>query len=549
MKQGVTLLVLMFVMSCGSPESVELQMQGYTKDVAVPQPWFASQLGHLSSASHGGPISLEVVDIEENDRAIAGRLYASYRQAIAAGGRVMVSANMVDAVLKEIFDTILAGLEQAEIGPMSRRQLLESLRAGVEGGVREFLQAAIELDEGVSASPRSRAFLQDPMKSRPIGFYTWTRTLENDFRRDRFLQTPLEPVEREALRKAMNERSRAAYEWWIRYRSVVTNPPMDRHLLQEAGDAERVAFFPRARANEIELMELMRRAGEEVPDDLMGEFLRRIKDGRVDLRPRADSGFFDYQQWALEAYLTAPKNPEGTRVRFGKKYLQRLEESFKTGVTKARESHIKDVAIGMKLASIEPPGPFLPLEPLPSVYARYAEAFDYLRRELARLVDLDKVTTYHPEEPPRSIRCAINEARALCYGLALLACDEIGLQRIGLEGFDAEACLKEARAWMVRFTEDARLARDTRFAVPVFVDVDERGNPAGIHFWGTAGVMMLTVEAEQGGRKKKYWIAVDKFVSFRRPYRAGPLTREEYRRILNRCGTLKEALRELEAAE
>jgi hypothetical protein len=59
--------------------------------------------------------------------------------------------------------------------------------------------------------------------------------------------------------------------------------------------------------------------------------------------------------------------------------------------------------------------------------------------------------------------------------------------------------------------------------------------------------MLTKVKATQeGGRgDQTYWLVTDKFIFFDRPYKAGPLDREEYRRILDGSGTIGEALRKL----
>src|SRR5205085_10419804 len=111
-----------------------------------------------------------------------------------------------------------------------------------------------------------------------------------------------------------------------------------------------------------------------------------IRAGRVSLAPKADSGFYDYQQHALEALLTADKNPEAAKVAFGPKYLKRLEEAFKTGLAKARETHAKQAdVVGATSVHLPPTKPRLFVEPLPTVYLRYGAIYDYLERQVLPL--------------------------------------------------------------------------------------------------------------------------------------------------------------------
>jgi hypothetical protein len=120
---------------------------------------------------------------------------------------------------------------------------------------------------------------------------------------------------------------------------------------------------------------------------------------------------------------------------------------------------------------------------------------------------------------------------------------ELARAGAGVAGVSDAAAAATAADWLKNLDKDRRLARDTRVCVPVnqYVDAQER---VWVQYWGTAGVALTKVKAtpQTGGEDKAYWLVTDKFIFFDRPYKAGPLNREEYRRILDGSGSIGEAL-------
>src|SRR5262249_55331540 len=64
-----------------------------------------------------------------------------------------------------------------------------------------------------------------------------------------------------------------------------------------------VALFPPSSSREIVLCEKLFPLGLPPDANLMKEFIRKIRSGEVDLRPRSDSGWYDYQVYAVETLL------------------------------------------------------------------------------------------------------------------------------------------------------------------------------------------------------------------------------------------------------
>lgn len=542
-------------------------------------PWFVGELESIGPDDRyrDAGFEIDVVPFEDGERELADTILPTYRQAIAYAQKhgshlpIMVSANIVDALKKEVFDSCYAGLDLAiEAGQtphVPRRELFRKLRELVKSDalLDELVRAADLLAEGKSdaANAALAKFLDDPMRSRPIGFYTWNDSLGRIFRRDRLLQTSFKLPDARLATAAAAVRSEAsvekAYRFHAEYLRVMTNPFSGCPPLADSAGFETWALLPACRSNETELQKKVLREERRALFDPMNEMIRRVRDGRLSLAPRSDSGFYDYEQHALEGYLLAPKNPEGKKVTFGAKYMERLEEAFKTGLAKARESHAKDLEAGVAPTSEVPTPaskPQLPLEPLPTVFRRIATAFDFLIAALEALVGgetLDKVRGFHPDGPMRSVRQELREIRALCHGLALIAADEVGLQWSELgaaKGIDEKESVAVAKKWMSDYASDPRVARDARFAVPVAVETDGDGRPVHIHCWGTFGVQFVKVKVRYTRppagvsvtEEAHYLLIADKFLAFKRPYGLGPLTRDEYRAVLGRSKTVGEAM-------
>jgi hypothetical protein len=473
-------------------------------------------------------------------------------------------------------------------------------------GARELEPRFTTQTTPVKATPETVArgglltFKADPILSKPLGFYTWTEQLQAIFTRDRWLQGWFGDDKRAWLVRDgdvypnadqylssgalfntnLTVETRQDYEKLLAFYRRMTNPfsgysALDLETLlpsgktmadavQDAGvrramiaNAQNAkapflkywAILPPSTSPESELFYKLDAAGLLKPgQDRMQVLIDAIRGGQLSLAPTADSGFYAYQQHALEALLKVTQLPEGQKVVFGEKYQKRLEEAFKTGMTKARETHVKqlDLFPAPTSAAPMPQGPAWAVEPLPTYYGRLADGYRFLRTAVLPQFSSSFRASAHVlqdggSEGTETIDEAVDQAEQVMRGISELATAGTGIASVS----DAAAAAKAAD-WLRGIGKDRRLGLDTRVAVPVNQYVDGN-NQAWVQYWGTAGVTLTKVKAtNQGGSgDKTYWLVTDKFIFFDRPYQAGPLNREEYRRILDGSGTLGEALRKL----
>jgi hypothetical protein len=559
------------------------------------------------------------------DALYADYLTALSRAQAAGADRVLPSVNLIDGVTKQINDGLYARLEllleQSQKAAL-RRELYAAFKAGLDAHpgdpewralaarVAAGLQLAgepvtLEGDLSIAQAAALAEFTQDALRSKPIGFYTWRDPLRTIFQADRMLQTrveldkdgvPQDPALRQAALAGQAMAGRPAlvdaYDRVVRFYERMTNPlmgfsptavaalkPAELSWEALAGDpAARRTLYDRLTAGRGEGMvmefsllppsrsvETTLFAEDPPPDgDLMAHFIRRIREGRVSLAPKPDSGFYQYQQHALEALLTPDKNPEGTKITFGEKYLKRLEEAFKTGIAKARETHSKQLGWGPQPVSVPPPPakPRLFVEPVITVYKRYGDMYAFLEKSVLPLFPAETLAAARPlsesGEGDRPVPDEVAAAKRLMYGLYLVGAANLGLAPaadLALTADERAQAIDEAKTWLLHYHQDARLAVDTRVAVPVAVVEPSPGRKV-IRFWGTAGVTLVKVQAEfvqapPGAygtpEPAGYLVAADKFVAFDRPYDKGVLNRDEYRQILDTSTTFDEALKRLQA--
>ena len=541
--------------------------------------------------------ALEARVLEGDDKELSDKLFPSYQKALEELGRkgwyprAMVTVNMADAVGKEIFDSCLAGIHLAlEQDPQtSKQKLLTDLLAALDAKKAALEPAAYQTLHGLLSGalrapqgPRPdddeqlRVFFGNPVLSAPIGFWTWDERLKGIFAQDRLLQWVYSFEKNGAAFDALasllkdSPESARTYGLHAALERKLNNPFSVASPLSPRLEKGEWAFLPFTRSKETDLQNEFAKEGKLLMDP-MEEVIRRLKAGTLSFSVGPDSGYYDYQQSALAAILLADKNPEARKVEFGERYLKRLEEAFKTGMAKARESHVKSLEMfGVRgaLAAGGPDSrltitPFLPLEPLPTAYARYAAGFDFLSKSLRELLGQRELRAYDPLEGPASVWAKLERGRRLFYGLELLAADSLGMARGGfprLEGVDPEVVVQQAKRWVASAAKRAELGRDARFAVPISADLPGT-RPRMIHCWGTAGVYLVKAKAEFRSRPsyaadsdviiepQDYWLPVDKFVAFEVPYEKGPLTREQFRGVLDSSKSLEEALERLKRGE
>ena len=513
--------------------------------------------------------NLQHDDTAELSRALTG-LYPDMHSAMLAaadngcGLSVLPSVDLLDVYGKYTDDRVLAALELELSGgsvlyPGGQQQWLQDLLAAIpldadpaRRNARALLATAIRLGggqavlepqvESIAAGIRSR-FLSDKVHSTVTGFYTQSEELKAVFLRDRLLQTEFgkEPAGSAYFGNAREELDmlaeidralsgsiglRDAYNDLLAVRSAITNPAEDLTLnaLATANGAG-VAIFPHAASTEEGLFNQMPQNYPGTPMDYLRENLLA---GNVDLAPRPDSGWYGYQQYALETLLLPERADEFPKLQLSPSYVLRLDNAFKGTITQRRETHVKELPAAGETASIKFPPlagrPLLNLEPAPTVYLRTARAYRNLGNSLRDLL------LRRPDSGSDQLSWLLTEidsARQRYFALHCLSCNDLG-QPIGINPaeldelelssavppdaeFLASCCVAHdprfseeqqqrigtlcstAADWLVSVgsldqAEAAFLSYDPRVSVPASIRDDV------VHNWSVIGVRLLLLE-------------------------------------------------------
>jgi len=266
---------------------------------------------------------------------------------------------------------------------------------------------------------------------------------------------------------------------------------------------EGVAFFPPSTSREAELYQRLFPLGLPAGANLMKELVGRIRSGEIDLAPRANSGWYDHQVYALETLLLAERGEEHDKLMLTKPYKKRMLEAFEALITKRRETHSRQLEMPKaEAAAPEPPAdlqsvrPRLRVEPCPTFYVRTARSYAFLQNFLASSLGEETLRQLHglKKEGQREpdLNAELTSMRDLFYGLYLVSCEDIGHKPALQESevADPEACYSTAVAWLEKAAQDADLAADTRVAVPVYYD-PQRGT---MRLWVTLGVRLTRLD-------------------------------------------------------
>jgi len=509
---------------------------------------------------------------------------------LAAGGD-FASASMLAQKAKQFDDGLYAAVELAAQcgagGFGGKARLLASLAerlaepgtgptddaiatvlaACTLAGVRLDLPAEFERQ----VQSRLETFLHDELRSKPIGFYTWSEELARIFRGDRLLQTELEGeagIRRLVEAIHADPAARAIYEGALALAARLTNPLVAPDLrgplaARDRGAAEapseRVHFFPPSRSHEAELVKQLY-GSTPIPDgfSLIDEMIRRIRAGTLCLMPAADSGWYDYQTWSLEPLAVPEKTPEASRLKLGDAYRDQLLELFKGILALTRETHIKQLEI--PIAGAAPPFPEprpiidvypeLSAEPLATYYVRRARSYCFVREAIEATFGAEAVHTLHRQtaQGPVAMSLAdeLEQVEALFHGAHAVVCGQLGLSPAdfpeAIPARDAEADAARFRQWLAAMASDPDLGRDARMMVPLFYDV-QRGRTKVAAFLGWAARPLrigfaaqpdATVFDERGNPVAGEAAPVLNFHALTRPL-AYPVTAEVYvQRILDR---------------
>ena len=286
--------------------------------------------------------------------------------------------------------------------------------------------------------------------------------------------------------------------------------------------------------------------------NLMVAYIQRIRSGHVDLKPRPDDGWYQYQVYALETLLLPTAGPEGDKLLLTAEYKKRLMQAFQAIVTKQRETHVRQLHLP---AAAPPPAlvaPRLRVEPCPTFYLRTARSYAFLRNFLDSAVGRQPLAKLHGlrqgGQREASLGDELDAFARRFYGFYLLSCEDIGMRpqfRAG-EPVDQAAARQAALEWLAHPEADPVLACDTRVAVPIAVDP----GPRATRLWADFGVRLAHLEATYAappslrlkGNGRGEWkevspyetsparwvIAVDEFAEFELPSLTVP-SRQELR--------------------
>ncbi len=459
-------------------------------------------------------------------------LRASYADAMAHApdaGSVLPSVNMIDGKAKQFDDGLFAALDLAYFkgdAPSGKSfvTIVTTLhdKVGRESPASAYLAAGLKIagvdtqtDDPARVKKWLDAFESDATAAKPFGFYTWNPELVRNFRFVRFFQQALpqdDPRLIADLVKALGadalllDNYRAANLLLARLtnlgnRATLTDvlknngkPPFNRE----------VAFFSSARSKEGELLGKVFSRGLPPTADLMRELIRTIRRGRLDLAPTADSGWYDYQIFALETFLLPEKGAENSKLLLTKAYKKRMLEAFAALLTKRRETHARDLESVKSAAPMEmaPPPvkirPRLRVEPAPTYYLRMARSYDFLLDFLLTVlgdIELERLRGL-TESGTRggTLHEELISMRDLFYGLHIVSAEDIGMATSlrADEAVDRAACEERAIGWLKSWRDDPDLKVDTRVAVPIYYDLGRRRT----RVWATLGVRLAKLDVE-----------------------------------------------------
>lgn len=428
-------------------------------------------------------------------------------------------------------------------------------------------------------------FLDSELQCKPVGFYTWSQELQQIFQQDRMLQGELDATGIHMIAGLLRENAsaRAVYEGYLGLVAQLTNPfatPDFRSVLSATGPRQNpewettLRFFPPSVSHETTLMRKLFGTAP-IPNRfvLMDELIRRIRTRALDLAPGRDSGWYDYQTWALEALVIPDLLPESPRLQLDEGYQQLLIELFKGLLTLSRETHIKQLEsarIGASWRKDESIWihPVLSAEPLVTYYLRRALGYRYVRAVLDEGFGPREWERLHRLTAAGPVGMGLNEELAtmeqLFLGAHVSTSHELGLLPNLLTG--SEALARDAAdrfaAWALNAASDPDLNADLRTMVPVFYDVERRQTKVWLFLgWACRRVTVsfshppqATVRDLHGqvlrdhprirwgglGAELPYPVTAELYVD-------RILTRQEFRKLCDVCGTRSEVLQRVGA--
>jgi len=429
-------------------------------------------------------------------------------------------------------------------------------------------------------------FRASPHRSQPMGFYTWSEELKQIFQQDRLLATELEAgdgVQAAADVLKSDQKLLAAYEACLELNAGIecTSASSDLRSLWEGISSNRApertrryCFLPPSESLESRLAKECF-AGGRVPDgfDLVAEIVKRVQEGRLPLAPNASSGWYAYQTWALEPLLLPDQAVEAVRLQLQPEYRRQLVALFKAALALGRETHIKQLETPEVTAEVRRPPPKvkisivpeLSVEPLPTLFARQAEGYRFLRRVLDARFGEAGVAAMSLVGPAgggtEKLAPALGAMEALFDGAAVASCKELGLEPPISSKATASADLSVYQSWAAGSLE-SDLGADVRMMVPVYYDLARRQTRVWVMLgWTTRPLVVsfarpptvkVTFKDGRLAPAESYDLQfgpIRKTLSYpvtAEVYVSRLLDREEFRRHCDRYRTQSEILKHLE---
>jgi len=440
---------------------------------------------------------------------------------VSEGGEGFVSTGILMAKAKQFDDGLYAAVElaaQEGAGDFAGKKvllgkLLEALGRSSPSKGSAVVAAAAKLGEvpavlppalGAAADAEVKSFLTNPLNSKPLGFYTWSDELKQIFQQDRILQAPLKAAEgADAVAAAFKSDAEAAriYARYLALVSRLTNPWEYPDFRAAAGSEARLdpeseyRVFPPSTSHEARLIKQLF-GTRPIPEgfDLMNELIARVRKGAIDLKPTKDSGWYDYQTYALETLVVPQQAAEAAKIRYDQEYQKLLTDYFKGALALARETHVKQLE--SPSAGAAAPGgvprkriyvaPDLSVEPTATHFRRRADAYRFVHGVLRETFGEAGLKTMHRLTAEGRMKVNLDDElthmTALFDGAALVASRQLGLKDAGAPvgapapgpAASAEAAAEKFLAWSGGIQRDPDLAQDARMMVPVFYDVARR---------------------------------------------------------------------------
>ncbi|AKU99294.1 hypothetical protein AKJ09_05958 [Labilithrix luteola] len=459
---------------------------------------------------------------DDGERKDAAVLFPSHAAHLAAHRGAVPSVQTVGTYVKQLDDTIYAGVERAVqdgIAPTlaPKRAILSfaleqlvARRSAASDEAVVYVAAALRLGGGEANVPAdlegrvgnaTASFTADAALAKPIGFYTWSDELRAIWSQDRFLQVPLATGDAAcALAGAIgaDPNTKARYEALVALYSRLTNPVHSSLVDRLGSDTQAclglgpAAFLSSSRSSETDLFEQLYPGGVPANANLMQDLVDAIRNGKVDLAPKPEDGWYQHQSFALETLLVTDKSEERSKIGFTARYKKRLQEAFQTMLVQHRETHVKQTGTFDVSGPPMPTVPEFRVEPLATVYVRHARSYVFLEKALddaygSELLDGGHAVSSSGIEA-ETLRARIRRARDLFFGLYIVAAFDIGmkpkLERAGDPAPDSwDKLASAADQWLSKLASDPIASADVRVIVPI-AQIDA----THMRYWAVIGV-------------------------------------------------------------